>query len=121
MLALLLLENSWDKWSARIADADNIQLPSTKYSHDGSVAAAMAYHGWKASGMTRFTELHNMVTADRATDRRKRFEEDFLSRKQESSNNNNNKRRKITYHGQMSMPTIPNDLGDDLEMQQAAV
>ena len=114
-MSLLLLENAWDKWSAQHANPNNAEFPSTKYSHDGSGSANLVYHGWKVIGMTRFAELVQLVTADRKTDERKAFEQDFLTQKQAT---NNNKRRKITFNGLVECPVIPNDLGDDLELAE---
>lgn len=112
-MALLFLENSWDKWMARVANANNfLELPRSKYSHDGSGNATQVHHGWKSSGMTRFKELLQLVAIDRGTEVRREFEVEFLARKQESAN----KRRRITYSGseEGQHVIIPNDLELDL-------
>ena len=82
---LLLLENSYDRWSKmwEIQDYKNEkkQAPRSRYTNSGDTRGERGSNrkleGWSMEGYKRFDELHKLVTADRAKPSRAPFEEEL--------------------------------------------
>jgi hypothetical protein len=80
---LLLLENSYDRWSKmwEIQDYKNEkkQAPRSRYTNSGDTRGERGSNrkleGWSTEGYQRFDALHKLVTADREKPSRATFEE----------------------------------------------
>lgn len=91
-LALLILENSWDRWE-QIYDLDgdhkNAKI-QTKWTSDPQHASP--FSGWNLEGRERFNELRRLVINDRKGTYCQRVEEHFREKKQERSSNKKRKK-----------------------------
>ncbi len=69
--AILLLENSWEKWGDELEKntKDPTKLIPTKWTSTKNTGKR--YCGWKTDGMEHFNKLHKMVVKDRKMDQRK--------------------------------------------------
>jgi hypothetical protein len=63
--ALLLLENSYDRWRAMAESEDGTSREVTKYTRGKSTGGSRKYEGWTEEGRTRFNELVKFVRKDR--------------------------------------------------------
>lgn len=91
-LALLILENSWDRWE-QIYDMDGDYRKatiSTRWTSDSHQASP--YAGWNLEGRERFNELHQIVIRDRNTDYALPVEEKYRQKKLEGSNRKKRKK-----------------------------
>ncbi len=74
-LAMLLLENSWEKWEDELdkETTDPSKLKPTKWTSMKS--QGKRYCGWNQDGMIRFNELCDIVKKDRKKDQMKEKDE----------------------------------------------
>eukprot|EP00978_Attheya_sp_CCMP212_P021458 scaffold62636_cov52-Attheya_sp.AAC.9 len=109
--ALLSLENAWDRWVFQLDNPDSDNIPSTRYSHEGSQARALIYSGWKKIGTEHFRDLQKLVKQDRTTDDRMQFEILYLAKRQTASK----KKKCIRFFRDSNHCSIENDLLEDLD------
>jgi hypothetical protein len=82
---LLLLENSYDRWTDMWLRGDykdkEKKAPRSCYTNSGDTRGLKGSNrkleGWSMEGYKRFDELHKLVTADRAKPSRATFEEEL--------------------------------------------
>jgi len=67
--ALLLLENSYDRWRAMAFSEDGTSDEDTRYTRGKAVGGSRKYEGWTEDGRTRFNELVKFVKKDRLDNR----------------------------------------------------
>lgn len=73
--AILLLENSWEKWTDEVLkntkDPEKLEMPKwTKIPDSGK-----RYCGWRKEGILHFNELYKTVKQDRLDDEKKQKED----------------------------------------------
>lgn len=91
--AILLLENSWNKWEDELAKRtkDPSKLTPTKWT--SSKTQGKRYCGWHKEGILRFNELCNAVKNDRIKDMQKplaeRVEHQYLKMKNKQMEDKN--------------------------------
>ena len=82
-LALLIVENNYARW-VDMAKNNNTRTSRImpKFTNggvsDGDVASSRQYQGWSDEGLSRFNELFQAVSEDRATECGKQFEVDYM-------------------------------------------
>ena len=85
-LALLILDNSWNKWQKiNSSEGNSAVMVKTKYTADSQGSGAKKYNGWQRSGLARFNELMKAVDDDRADPNHSIIENMFLEESKERS------------------------------------
>ena len=113
--ALLLLENSWKKWTAEGRNEEDgedensvdTEGNQTRWTKNGR--SAVMYKGWSREGIERFNELYSIVMEDRKTERGKKVEAEYRDARNEEYGQPKKRKLEKGYIGL----TCEDDFSDD--------
>ena len=115
--ALLLLENSWDRWIDFAINGQCATVTESKYTNGGIGKNSKKYMGWNQKGLTRFNELRARLKLERHNSCLVKFDKWYLANRIARSKKRRKGKENLTGTGNdeadVVMVTCTNDLGDD--------